>query len=350
MTAHDNLGPQTARPAHLLSQRPLQFREGRDPDRRSSQQASIRIITGPSDSPDKIDFKEMLIVSGTFPLSAGCWPIRLTSPELNAKLPDQLLKDMKSAKDQGWGKLTPVMPPLPNRRFWNLAGEDALSAADAPVALLGKPEVASFHRPSQSAGDGASGEAARTTFCPACSVHAGEPDPPTLNASKPRHWFIYLSDAPLYVWAEKSATLCSAKTGTPVTCTEPRSRKKLASCTSSAKTPGAHLLSACGCRCYRTEFPSHGERKIRVEGISCITAGATPRPLTRICSGDALCGCHSSNRPCPSGCHCPSAPRPLGRDRPKTWSAPDTYPRIRAACNAASSFKSRHSDEEPGRY
>jgi hypothetical protein len=36
---------------------------------------------------------------------------------LNAKLPDQLVKDMKTAKDQGWGKITPVPPPLPHEPF-----------------------------------------------------------------------------------------------------------------------------------------------------------------------------------------------------------------------------------------
>ena len=35
-------------------------------------------------------------------------------PQLNAKLPDQLMKDMKAARDQGWGKITPVPPPLPH--------------------------------------------------------------------------------------------------------------------------------------------------------------------------------------------------------------------------------------------
>jgi hypothetical protein len=33
-------------------------------------------------------------------------------PKLKEKLPDQLVKDMKSAQSQGWGKLTPVLPPL----------------------------------------------------------------------------------------------------------------------------------------------------------------------------------------------------------------------------------------------
>jgi hypothetical protein len=38
-------------------------------------------------------------------------------PKLNAKLPDQLVNDMKAAQAAGWGKLTPVVPPLPGTPF-----------------------------------------------------------------------------------------------------------------------------------------------------------------------------------------------------------------------------------------
>jgi hypothetical protein len=38
-------------------------------------------------------------------------------PALNKTLPEQLMKDMKSAKDQGWGKITPVMASLPGEPF-----------------------------------------------------------------------------------------------------------------------------------------------------------------------------------------------------------------------------------------
>jgi hypothetical protein len=34
-------------------------------------------------------------------------------PQLKANLPEQLVKDMKIVKDQGWGKTTPVLPPVP---------------------------------------------------------------------------------------------------------------------------------------------------------------------------------------------------------------------------------------------
>ena len=38
-------------------------------------------------------------------------------PQLKSNLPDQLVKDMKTARDQGWGKLTPVLPPLPGEPY-----------------------------------------------------------------------------------------------------------------------------------------------------------------------------------------------------------------------------------------
>jgi Zn-dependent M28 family amino/carboxypeptidase len=70
-----------------------------------------------TDSPEKIDYKQMLAVSKT--LAAAGWVIANTAtpPKLNAKLPDQLVNDMKTVQDQGWGKLTPVLPPLPGMPF-----------------------------------------------------------------------------------------------------------------------------------------------------------------------------------------------------------------------------------------
>lgn len=71
----------------------------------------------PTDTPDKIDYKEMLIVTKT--VSAVGWVLanQAGRPALNKTLPEQLMKDMKSAKDQGWGKITPVIPPLPGEPF-----------------------------------------------------------------------------------------------------------------------------------------------------------------------------------------------------------------------------------------
>jgi Zn-dependent M28 family amino/carboxypeptidase len=66
-----------------------------------------------TDTPDKIDYKEMQIVSKT--VAAVGWVLanQPNRPQLKATLPEQLIKDMKSAKDQGWGKTTPVLAPLP---------------------------------------------------------------------------------------------------------------------------------------------------------------------------------------------------------------------------------------------
>jgi Zn-dependent M28 family amino/carboxypeptidase len=65
-----------------------------------------------TDTPDKIDYKEMQMVTKT--VSAVGWVLanQAGRPQLKKDLPEQLLKDMKTARDQGWGKLTPVMPPV----------------------------------------------------------------------------------------------------------------------------------------------------------------------------------------------------------------------------------------------
>jgi hypothetical protein len=113
---HDNLGPQPRgqrifyRSDHYNFARVgipiIFFTTGLHPD-----------YHRPTDTPDKIDFKEMLTVSKT--VSAVGWVLATQpgKPALNAKLPEQLMKDMKTAKDQGWGKTTPVMKPLPNEPF-----------------------------------------------------------------------------------------------------------------------------------------------------------------------------------------------------------------------------------------
>ncbi len=70
-----------------------------------------------TDTPDKIDYKEMQIVTKT--IAAVGWVLanQPGRPMLKSNLPEQLVKDMKSAKDQGWGKLTPVIPPLPGMPY-----------------------------------------------------------------------------------------------------------------------------------------------------------------------------------------------------------------------------------------
>jgi len=71
----------------------------------------------PTDTPEKIDFREIQQVSKT--VAAVAWVLgnQPGRPRLNAKLPDQLVKDMKAAQDQHWGQLTPVLPPLPGEPY-----------------------------------------------------------------------------------------------------------------------------------------------------------------------------------------------------------------------------------------
>jgi len=67
----------------------------------------------PTDTPDKIDYKAMMQISKT--VAAVGWDLANQNgrPKLKEKLPDDLLKDMKTVQTQGWGKLTPVLAPLP---------------------------------------------------------------------------------------------------------------------------------------------------------------------------------------------------------------------------------------------
>ena len=66
-----------------------------------------------TDTPDKIDYKAMMQISRT--VAAVGWDLanQTGRPKLKEKLPDDLLKDMKTVQSQGWGKLTPVLAPLP---------------------------------------------------------------------------------------------------------------------------------------------------------------------------------------------------------------------------------------------
>jgi Zn-dependent M28 family amino/carboxypeptidase len=71
----------------------------------------------PTDTPEKIDYKEIQIVSKT--VSAVGWVLanQAGRPQLNATLPPALVTGMDDAKKAGWGKLTPVLPPLPGEPF-----------------------------------------------------------------------------------------------------------------------------------------------------------------------------------------------------------------------------------------
>jgi hypothetical protein len=66
----------------------------------------------PTDTPDKIDYQSIQQIAKT--VSAVGWELANQSgrPKLNEKLPDDLMKDMKTVQTQGWGQITPVLPPL----------------------------------------------------------------------------------------------------------------------------------------------------------------------------------------------------------------------------------------------
>ena len=70
-----------------------------------------------SDSPDKIDYALMETITRN--VAAAAWAIgnAASRPKLKATLPERLVEDMKAAMDAGWGKLTPVAPPLPGTPF-----------------------------------------------------------------------------------------------------------------------------------------------------------------------------------------------------------------------------------------
>jgi Zn-dependent M28 family amino/carboxypeptidase len=71
----------------------------------------------PTDTPDKVDYKQIEIVSRTVAALAWVLGNQEGRPEINSKLPDELIKDMKTVKDQGWGKTAPALPPLPHEPF-----------------------------------------------------------------------------------------------------------------------------------------------------------------------------------------------------------------------------------------
>ena len=70
-----------------------------------------------TDSPEKLDYDHMQAITKTIAGVGWVLANSKTRPKLNAKLPDLLVNDMKTAKDNGWGKLTPVLAPLPGMPF-----------------------------------------------------------------------------------------------------------------------------------------------------------------------------------------------------------------------------------------
>jgi hypothetical protein len=71
----------------------------------------------PTDTPEKIDFHEIEQVSKTVAAVGWVLATQPGRPKLNTKLPDLLVRDMKTVKEQGWGKITPVLPPLPGEPY-----------------------------------------------------------------------------------------------------------------------------------------------------------------------------------------------------------------------------------------
>ena len=70
-----------------------------------------------TDTPEKIDYKEIEIVSKTVAAVGWVLATQPNRPQLKANLPARLVTDMKTAKETGWGKVAPVMPPLPGEPF-----------------------------------------------------------------------------------------------------------------------------------------------------------------------------------------------------------------------------------------
>ncbi len=70
-----------------------------------------------TDSADKLDYGKMLAVSKTVAALSWMLATQQERPRLNENLPERLVNDMKSAQEDGWGKLTPVLPPLPTMRI-----------------------------------------------------------------------------------------------------------------------------------------------------------------------------------------------------------------------------------------
>jgi hypothetical protein len=113
---HDNLGPQQ------FGQR-LFFRS----DQYNFARMGIPVAyftTGlhadyhrPSDAPEKIDYIELQMAART--VAAVCWNLgnQTERPHLNLVLPADLKTAMESARNQGWGKVTPVLAPLPGMPF-----------------------------------------------------------------------------------------------------------------------------------------------------------------------------------------------------------------------------------------
>jgi hypothetical protein len=71
----------------------------------------------PTDTPEKIDYQELQMVART--VAAIGWNLGNATgrPKLNVTLPDDLKRAMESVEKQGWGKVTPLLAPLPGMPY-----------------------------------------------------------------------------------------------------------------------------------------------------------------------------------------------------------------------------------------
>ncbi len=113
---HDNLGPQPQRAADLLSQRSLQFRQGGRADRVLHDRAA-RGLSPSTDTPEKIDYKEdadRVEDGGGGGLGTG----EPGGPsEAERETAGSVGEGHEDGAEQGWGKMTPVMAPLPGEPY-----------------------------------------------------------------------------------------------------------------------------------------------------------------------------------------------------------------------------------------
>ena len=113
---HDNLGPQPR--GQALFSRSDQYNFARMGIPIAYFTTGLHVdYHRPTDTPEKLDYMELQMVART--AAAVGWSLGNQSgrPKLNATLPDDLKTAMETAQKQGWGKVTPVLAPLPGMPF-----------------------------------------------------------------------------------------------------------------------------------------------------------------------------------------------------------------------------------------
>jgi hypothetical protein len=114
--AHDNLGPQQVGQRLFVRSDQYNFATMGIPIAYFTTGLHVDYHR-PTDTPEKIDYRQLQMVART--VGALAWDLGNQSgrPQLNTTLPDDLKRAMESAQKQGWGKLTPVLAPLPGMPF-----------------------------------------------------------------------------------------------------------------------------------------------------------------------------------------------------------------------------------------